>query len=456
VFNGVTYPSNGTAPTGKVTFNTTPVQTATLVQGFDPSGNSMATASITVGPNNIPANGKVTATYVPGTDPNYNTSATTVSVDSSNAIFGSDPTSVSFTISDTNGITNDAGPYPTHDSLTLAIHVASNFAPPNGCANIIVVNCTQPYVNVLANGIVLTDTLTVDSNGNATFTLPQQNGYLALPSGQVQLSVIYTGYTENLFIFGLIQISGSSSLQTITINDDRTSADFSLQSDTTVNQASPLSATSTPAVTQASYNLRITSIYNFQSSIYSTKAINLSCAVVGFTDPSGIRSTPSGLTCGFNSAMTTTTVSPTFAANSTAPGYITQTLYVGAAPTYAISSNSVPAQPANRWWLATGGTTLACIFLLGLPGRRRNWQSMLGACVIMIVSFGITGCGATVASGANQSYYDNLNGGPSGTPAVGGTPVPKGTYTVLVTATTTTNTTLVHTLPIDVVVGTSN
>jgi trimeric autotransporter adhesin len=34
--------------------------------------------------------------------------------------------------------------------------------------------------------------------------------------------------------------------------------------------------------------------------------------------------------------------------------------------------------------------------------------------------------------------------------------VPAGTYTVVVTATATTNTTLIHTLPVEVLVGTTN
>ena len=79
--------------------------------------------------------------------------------------------------------------------------------------------------------------------------------------------------------------------------------------------------------------------------------------------------------------------------------------------------------------------------------------------MLVIVGFGISGCGASVATGPNQSYYDNLNNG-SGSGCGGQTSpatlVPAGTYTVLVTATATTNTTLVHTLPVEVLVGTTN
>jgi hypothetical protein len=273
--------------------------------------------------------------------------------------------------------------------------------------------------------------------------LPQQNGYLALPSGQVQIDVIYSGYY--VLFTGLAQDGASSSDQTITISDDRTSADFSLQSDTTVNQPAPLIS----PVTQATYNLRLTSLYNFNSA-YSSTPIKLTCSVIGYT-LAGVRSTvPAGMTCGFGS-LATTTVNATIGA----AGYTTQTLVVGADATHSIASNAAPVQPAGRWWIAGGGSTLACIFLLGLPARRRKWQSLLGACVMVIASFGMTGCGVTAATGPDQQGYNSLNGG-GGTANGTGPAVTAGTYTVLVTASTTTNTTLVHTLPIQVLVGTTN
>jgi trimeric autotransporter adhesin len=297
-------------------------------------------------------------------------------------------------------------------------------------------------VSVFADGIQLTNSLTVDSSGNATFVMPRQNGYLALPSGQVQISVIYSGY---YFLFtGLAQDGASSAVQNITISDDRTGADFSLQSDTTVNQSAPLKS----PVVQANYNLRLTSLYNFNSA-YSSTPITLSCSVVGYS-LAGVRSTvPAGLACGFGSLATTTTT-----ATIGTSGYATKTLVVGAAGGFGIASNTAPVQPGTRWWMATGGTTLACIFLLGLPARRRKWQSLLGVCVLAIVGFGMTGCGATVASGPQQDYYNNLKGGSAGSQLTG-TAVTAGTYTVLVTATTTTNTTLTHTLPVQVLVGTT-
>lgn len=436
------YPSNGGAPTGTVTFTSgaTTLGTLALVPGFDPSGNAMATASITIGP----GYSKVTATYNPAVGSNYNASSGSASLTSAYGFLGNDPSSTNFTITDTQGIAFP-GPYPASDSLTLNIQITTPQDSPNGECVFFFICSNTPTVSVYANGILLTNTLTVNSSGQATYTIPQQNGYLNLSSGQVQFNVIYSGYA---YEYGLdfFQVDASSSVKTITISDDRTNADFSLQSDTTVNQSAPLKS----PTTQASYNLRLTSLYNFISA-YSATPINLTCSVVGYS-LGGVRSTaPAGLTCGFGTLGTTTT-----AATIGASGFATQTLVVGAATGYSIASNTVPAQPATRWWMATGGTTLACIFLLGLPTRRRKWQSLLGVCVLAIVGFGITGCGASVANGPDQSYYNKINGGSGGSQAGGPPFVTAGTYTVLVTATTTTNTKIVHTLPVQVLVGTTN
>jgi subtilase family serine protease len=441
VVQSATFPNNGTAPTGTVTFNTNPAQTVTLVQGFDPNGNAIATASISVSKNNL-ANGSLTATYNPAANANYTGSSATTPIDTSSPFFNG-TTTTSFTITDTNGVTSP-GPYPASDSLTLNIHVASPNADPSGCPTFFGFPiCSTPLVSVYADGILLTNSLTVDSNGNTTFTLPRQNGYLALPSGQVQIDIIYSGYYALATFFA--QDGASSTFQTITISDDRTNADFSLQSDTTVNQSAPLVS----PTTQATYNLRLTSIYNFNSA-YSSTPIKLTCSIIGYS-LAGVRNTvPAGLTCGFGT-LATTTVNATIGTS----GYSTKTLVVGPDSSHFIASNVVPAHPAGHWWIATGGSTLACIFLLGLPARRRKWQSLMGACVMIIASFGMTGCGASVARGPNQSYYNTINGG-SGTPNAGGTQVTAGTYTVLVTATATTNTTLVHTLPVKVLVGTNN
>jgi trimeric autotransporter adhesin len=467
VVTSATLPSNGTAPAGTVTFSTKAAPVVTLIPGFDPNGNAIATASITVGQNDIPSGGTITATYTP-TTANYTGSASSPVSFTTTTAKTNYTTTTTFYITDNYGTFPATGTYPTNpvttnlsfpvlDSLTFHMHVTT----PNPRNSVFL---------VYANGVLLTPAtwsggfindacsatnpppcngILPDNNGNATFTIPQLNGYLALPSGQVQFTVLYDGWYAASGIGGSAQANPSAADQIATIIDDRTSADFSLQSDTTVNQSAPLLASTNTL--QATYNLRLTSIYNFVSA-YSTTPINLSCSVTGYSKGGVPSAVPPGLACAFANGTTTTSVQ--FGPSTT--GFISLPLLVGAASNYAITTNTAPAQPATRWWIAGGGTTLACIFLLGLPARRRKWQSLLGACVMVIVAFGMSGCAANLASMSPQSN-GSTSGGTSPSPATSpATPVPAGTYTVVVTATATTNTLLTHNLPVQVLVGTTN
>jgi trimeric autotransporter adhesin len=472
IVTSATLPSNGTAPAGTVTFSTATPHVVTLTPGFDSNGNAVATASIAVGTNDI-SGGPITATYTPATGANYTGSTSSpVSFNTTNAQKNLN-TTTTFTITDNYGTyPGGTGTYPSTpnpsfpvlDSLTLHMHVQAT-------------NPNNTVFLVYANGVLLTPAtwsggfinnpclknvpppcsgLQIDNSGNATFTIPQLNGYLALPSGQVQFTVVYDGWftaaTGGLFGSGSTQSNPSSASQIVNIVDDRTSADFSLQSDITVNQSAPLlaPANTTPAI----YNLRLTSLYNFVTSVYSATPINLSCSITGYSLGGVPSAVPAGLACGFDSGLSSTTTSVQFSTSNT--GFITLPLYVGAAGGYAIATDTAPAQPATHWWIAGGGATLACIFLLGLPARRRKWQSLLGACVIVIVTFGMSGCAANLASMSPQSN-GSTNGGVSGSPQTSpATAVPAGTYTVVVTATATTNTILTHNLPVKVLVGTTN
>jgi Pro-kumamolisin, activation domain/Bacterial Ig-like domain (group 3) len=451
VVQSATLPSNGTAPTGTVTFSTATPRTAALIPGFDPNGNAVSTASIVIGQNDIPASGKISATYNPaGTEVNYTGSTSSpVGFTASNALINS-ATTTTFTITDNYGTYPTSGTYPNSstpsfpvlDSITLNMHVKAN--NPSSTVFLVYANGVLLTPATWSGGFLVSGGIKIDNNGNATFTIPQQNGYLALPSGQVQFTVLYDGW---IFTDGSQQSDPSSANQIVSIVDDRTSADFSLQSDTTVNQGKQL--LSSTGTTQATYNLRLTSLYNFNSA-YASTPINLSCSIVGYSLAGAPSTVPTGLACGFGSLSTSTT------SVTLGSGYATKTLVVGAAGGYGIATNVPPAQPAARWWMAGGGATLACIFLLGLPARRRKWQTLLGACVMVIISFGMAGCAAKLGPLPTQQPTGNASGNSAGGQDASSTPVQAGTYTVLVTATTTTNTTITHTLPVQVLVGTNN
>jgi hypothetical protein len=120
-----------------------------------------------------------------------------------------------------------------------------------------------------------------------------------------------------------------------------------------------------------------------------------------------------------------------------------------------IGSLSAPHPPLL--WVAEGGAALACIFLFGMPTRRRSWQATIGTLALIVVAFGVTGCGV-------KFPYPNPSSSSSksavlGTTGANGT-LARGTYTVVVTGTASvfnptqpnTTITVVHTLPLNIVV----
>jgi trimeric autotransporter adhesin len=98
--------------------------------------------------------------------------------------------------------------------------------------------------------------------------------------------------------------------------------------------------------------------------------------------------------------------------NITGTAAVSDTLTV---QTQTSAALHIPARPSDRTWYAAGGAALACILLIGLPGRRRAWQRMLSL-MFLVIAVGVVGCG----------------GGSSG--GGGGSSTPGGSYTVTVTA----------------------
>jgi hypothetical protein len=128
--------------------------------------------------------------------------------------------------------------------------------------------------------------------------------------------------------------------------------------------------------------------------------------------------------------------SPTLSFGTTNPVDITSasagTATLTISTTAATSSGLVhPKRPGIPWY-AAGGATLACILFIGIPARRRNWLTMFGALLVLLVSFGgILACGGGSGGG---------NGGGGGGTGNSGTTA--GTYTLTITGTsgTITNT----------------
>lgn len=141
---------------------------------------------------------------------------------------------------------------------------------------------------------------------------------------------------------------------------------------------------------------------------------------------STITLTPSG---GFTGAISLSCAITPIAINDPAscslPG--SATISGSAAQTAVLTVTTTPAttglnQPAKFLWQSVGGTTLACMLLVGIPARRRRGWSALG---ILLLSFSVIG--GTLGCGPSPSTGGTSGGGNPGT-----TP---GAYVITVTGT---------------------
>ena len=160
-----------------------------------------------------------------------------------------------------------------------------------------------------------------------------------------------------------------------------------------------------------------------------TAVVNLG-AINGFNASVGLAcAAPTGMTC---------TLNPT---SVTVNGNTTATLTINA---------SVPAGSATRamgWWAVSGGATLACVLMLGLPASRRRWRGLLGLVAVAVLTASI-GCGGGGGGSGGGTPT------PTPTPTPTSTPTPPGSYTVLVTGNQ--STLITHAIPITVIVKASS
>ena len=150
---------------------------------------------------------------------------------------------------------------------------------------------------------------------------------------------------------------------------------------------------------------------------------------------SSITLTPSGgftgnvaLTAAITSSPAGAQYPPTLSFGSTSPVNIAG---AAGAATLTISTTAATSaglvRPNRRGipWYATGGATLACLMLFGIPARRRSWRILLGM-LVLLVAF----AGGAVACGGGGSGSGGGGGG-----GTGNSGTTAGTYTVTVTGT---------------------
>jgi trimeric autotransporter adhesin len=198
------------------------------------------------------------------------------------------------------------------------------------------------------------------------------------------------------------------------------------QSQATVSLSNPLADFSmvpqTPVVTVA-------------SGATGTATLNLG-SINGFNASVGLACTgPTGLTCSLN---------PT---SVTVNGNTTATLsIVASTPASSVVKSAGLSNRRMGWFAASGGATLACVFLLGLPARRRRWRALLSLVVLAVLAGGI-GCGG---GGGGNSSTPTPPAPPTPPPTSTTNPTAAGTYTIVVTGTQ--GTTISHAIAVTVIV----
>jgi trimeric autotransporter adhesin len=339
---------------------------------------------------------------------------------------------------------------PTTDASTGAVAgigplTLSNLSLPAGSETITATYSGDTNYNAAAGSASLTVNgasgllaSSVSGNASASTTSPTagitvsatvtgQNGHPA-PTGKID----FQSSGQDL---GQIAItpstSGDTSTVSLTVNSGillqgtnaitlQYSGDTTYQaSSTTLSINNPLSDFSMVAVSPA---------LSVASGSSTTDTLNFT-SVNGFNNSVALTCTaPSAITCSLN---------PT---SLTVNGTTSATLTVKAAS--ATSELRPESRPAWLW--ASGGATLACVFLLGLPKHRRKWQSLLGLLVIAVLTAGF-GCGGGSSSSSSGSTSSS-GGSSSGSSTSGNTAA--GTYTVLVSAAQ--GSTITHNLSITV------
>jgi trimeric autotransporter adhesin len=397
----------GAAPGGKVRFKkgSTILGTVTLGPGVNTGASPSSTAVLTLPRNTLAgsSSNSITATYIPNGTGDYLASTSAPLVITVGAGSGALNTNISLSTTPANA-TNFVN---TSDLIFVATvsNTIGRRATPTGT------------VAFYSNGTVI-GSAPLDLVGIAAIAVPKNNGLLALPLGQSSIIAQYGGDSTH---------APSSVAYTINVYSQNSTPDFAMQNNL-------ISQVITAASRSAKFTLQFTSMNNF-----SQLGIPIALSYT----------TPAGITC------TSSPAAPNF--RKTLYATVTTTCKAAAGVTVGQLAMPAPGHPRG-WWMAEGGTALAFIFLFGMPGRRRKWQSLVGSLALMVVAFGMTGCGASVANGPQQQYYDSLLNG-AAKPAASGA-LPRGTYTVIVTGTanvlansqSSTTVSVVHNLPLKIVV----
>ena len=387
-----------TSPTGTFTFQTvasggvksTTLGTATVIPTSDTSDHLLGVATLQVAGNKLPSTAdSIYATYTPSTTSNYAPSQSG-SINLSRPAGGLIASTTTLVTSDGKTSYFD---YTGQITFNLAV------TP---------VGATPGKVTLLDNGAPLTTLSLTASNGtgSATYTVAQDPNSGLLPApfvlGENVITAQYAGDATH---------AASTKTLTIVVLDEGFLPDFTILS----NQAYGVVTSGG----SAAFTLQLGSVNNFAGLggkvTFSTNA-------------------PAGITC-------TYATNPLTLTSNNATNTATCKLTSG----YTIAQLEPTPTLGNRFWLATGGATMAFVFLAGIPARRRHFRGMLGLglALMMVLGMGagmtmvLTGCGSNSASAAALNAANATSDAAKVAPNAGGKTLAKGTYQVLLTGTAT-------------------
>jgi subtilase family serine protease len=357
----VTPPSSTVAAGTQVSLaiKVAPVTQPTNAPPYDPTGTvEIQVDGQTVAASVALVNGQVT----------YSLSTTGLSVGSHpvTVIYSGDSNFASSTGPATVTITGTTGtPVASHVSVTAtpnsgpagtAISLGITVAPSGTSAN-----TPTGTVQILVDSATVATSVAL-SGGQASYSL----NTTALTAGQHSVSVIYSGDSN---------FTGSQGGTNITITGTGTvppaGADFTITPSTV--SVSTIVGQQVPAI------------------VFTLTPVN------GFTGPITLSASADGLTPAFS--VNPVVINSTSSASTALTFKAFQSL--ANARGDATSSRSA-TKGKTRWYVAGSGATLACMFLLILP-RRRRWGALL-AVLLSVGAIGASGCGSGGTLPTNATY----------------------------------------------------
>jgi hypothetical protein len=268
-----------------------------------------------------------------------------------------------------------------------------------------------------STSITVADPLTVKVTLSGGTGKPIPTGTLSLAGG----GYVYSGWlvntvngTANLSIDPGDLVLGTDTLTIYYVPDQNSIATYgSVTGSTTVTvtpmvaQALTITATAVSvapgATTSNTSTITVTPVGGFNGAVTLTAAVTASPANAIYPP-----------------TLSVSSVGNMYFANATPQ---TATLTISTTAPSAPQCSSVQNQQPGVPWYAGGGAVLACVFLLGIPARRRKLRTILGMFALLVaLTVGVVACGG--GGRGSSSSCDVIT-------IAGTTP---GTYTITVTA----------------------